>query len=66
MLSAKIYIKSMAENFAPINTVWVEWALEGHGRDQLLCIISYTLFHEQKLGLHQPKTGKRQDTAILI
>jgi enamine deaminase RidA (YjgF/YER057c/UK114 family) len=30
MLSATIYVKSMAEHFAPMNAVWDAWIPEGH------------------------------------
>jgi enamine deaminase RidA (YjgF/YER057c/UK114 family) len=30
MLSATIYVKSMAEHFAPMNAVWDAWVPEGH------------------------------------
>jgi enamine deaminase RidA (YjgF/YER057c/UK114 family) len=30
ILSATIYVKDMAEHFAPMNAVWDSWVLEGH------------------------------------
>ncbi|WP_022940801.1 RidA family protein [Psychromonas hadalis] len=30
ILSATIYVKNMSEHFAPMNTVWDAWVIEGH------------------------------------